>query len=109
MVIMVPGWGTGTLLGQGALHLEIIEGRLRDEWGVAFESGRRRVTYREAFPEGEEHQINEEWRTELHGRPISVRIGLDVRALAPEESGVVGQVGARPVSSGHRAPPFRSG
>ncbi|KAL5487835.1 MEF2 [Sanghuangporus weigelae] len=73
--------------GLGALHLEIIEGRLRDEWGVAFESGRRRVTYREAFPDSGEHHINEEWTTESHGRSISVRIGLDVRTLAPDEPG----------------------
>ncbi|KAL5530204.1 MEF2 [Sanghuangporus sanghuang] len=73
--------------GLGALHLEIIEGRLRDEWGVAFESGRRRVTYREAFPDSGEHRIDEEWTTELHGRSISVRIGLDVRALSPDEPG----------------------
>lgn len=94
--------------GLGALHLEIIEGRLRDEWGVAFESGRRRVTYREAFPDGGELHVKEDWSTDLHGRRVTVHVELDIRALAPDEQGdpqwdgnVVLAKGGRPL----RAPP----
>ncbi|KAI0036754.1 P-loop containing nucleoside triphosphate hydrolase protein [Vararia minispora EC-137] len=43
--------------GLGALHLEIVEGRLRDEWKVNFEFGKRIVSYREGLgdldPQGE--------------------------------------------------------
>ncbi|KIY74017.1 P-loop containing nucleoside triphosphate hydrolase protein [Cylindrobasidium torrendii FP15055 ss-10] len=35
--------------GMGALHLEIVEGRLRDEFGARFEIGERRVSYREGL------------------------------------------------------------
>ncbi|KAI5125020.1 hypothetical protein M0805_007444 [Coniferiporia weirii] len=73
--------------GLGALHLEIIEGRLRDEWGVAFEAGRRRVTYRESFPVGDGISVDDTWSTELQGRNVTVRMGLDVRALREDEVG----------------------
>lgn len=73
--------------GLGALHLEIIEGRLKDEWGVAFEAGRRRVSYREAFAEGLDLDITDSWSTELHGRPVSVNLGLRIRALEENEEG----------------------
>ncbi|EEB87548.1 hypothetical protein MPER_15064, partial [Moniliophthora perniciosa FA553] len=35
--------------GLGALHLEIVEGRLRDEFAARFEFGKRRVNYRESL------------------------------------------------------------
>lgn len=34
--------------GLGALHLEIVESRLREEWKVNCEFGRRRVSFRES-------------------------------------------------------------
>lgn len=73
--------------GLGALHLEIIEGRLRDEWGVAFEAGKRRVTYRESIREGQEVLSDETWRTELNGRPVTVGMQLAIRALHENEEG----------------------
>ncbi|KAH8118320.1 P-loop containing nucleoside triphosphate hydrolase protein [Phellopilus nigrolimitatus] len=73
--------------GLGALHLEIIEGRLRDEWGVAFEAGRRRVTYREAFPDVDEMRVDDRWNTELHGRSVGVHMTFDIRALREGEAG----------------------
>lgn len=73
--------------GLGALHLEIIEGRLRDEWGVAFEAGRRRVTYRESYPIGDEVLVDETWKTELYGKSVNVRMQLAIRALHDNEVG----------------------
>lgn len=73
--------------GLGALHLEIIEGRLKDEWGVAFESGRRRVSYREAFVEGQDLEVEDSWSTELHGRTVNVKVELEIRALEENETG----------------------
>ena len=47
--------------GLGALHLEIVEGRLKEEWGVKVQFGKRRVTYRESFgnedPDGVEERV----------------------------------------------------
>ncbi|KIJ56620.1 hypothetical protein M422DRAFT_773405 [Sphaerobolus stellatus SS14] len=37
------------LFGLGALHLEILEGRLRDEYRVQVQLGKRRVSYREGY------------------------------------------------------------
>ena len=72
--------------GLGALHLEIIEGRLRDEWGVRFEAGRRRVSFRESYG-GLEKKINEDWHTDVHGRKITVKMELKIRALREDEEG----------------------
>lgn len=69
--------------GLGSLHLEIVEGRLRDEWNVNFEFGKRRVSYREGLgllP------INSGAQTaELAGVPISIT--LDIRPLSSDEEG----------------------
>ncbi|KLO18087.1 P-loop containing nucleoside triphosphate hydrolase protein [Schizopora paradoxa] len=72
--------------GLGSLHLEIIEGRLRDEWGVNFESGRRRVTYREGFG-GEEETITKAWNTEVYGKQITISVTFKIRSLSENERG----------------------
>ncbi|KAI9574716.1 P-loop containing nucleoside triphosphate hydrolase protein [Boletus coccyginus] len=49
----------------GALHLEIIEGRLKDEWGAKFEFGNRQIS----------------------GRATTVKIALSVTPLGEDEQG----------------------
>lgn len=75
------------LHGLGALHLEIIEGRLRDEWNVAFESGRRRVSYRERFPNIATSVYRGSWSTEVQGKAIKADIAFAVRPLDEGEDG----------------------
>lgn len=75
--------------GMGSLHLEIVESRLRDEWNVQFEFGRRRVGYREgcgvqAIAEGD---IPGPWQTQIAGKPIDVSVDFDIRPLEEEEKG----------------------
>ena len=70
--------------GLGSLHLEIVEGRLRDEWNVQFEFGKRRVSYREGLsstvlPTDQNETI------EVGGVPISV--SFDIRPLNEEQEG----------------------
>ncbi len=72
--------------GLGSLHLEIIEGRLRDEWGVNFESGRRRVTYREGFG-GDEKTVTSAWQTEVHGRQTTISVSFKIGTLSDDEKG----------------------
>ncbi len=43
-----PDTGQWTLSGMGELHLEVVEGRLRDEYGVRARFGRPGVAFREA-------------------------------------------------------------
>lgn len=73
--------------GLGALHLEIIEGRLRDEWGVAFEAGGRNVSYRETFAEGQQLRIRDSKTVDFQGKSFAVEMWLDIRALRAEETG----------------------
>ncbi|TFK43429.1 P-loop containing nucleoside triphosphate hydrolase protein [Crucibulum laeve] len=73
--------------GLGALHLEIVEGRLRDEWDVNFEFGRRRVSYREGLGAGLPSQGWEIWETDAGGKHITVSIPLDVRPLQEGDEG----------------------
>ncbi|KAF8914008.1 P-loop containing nucleoside triphosphate hydrolase protein [Gymnopilus junonius] len=73
--------------GLGALHLEIVEGRLRDEWKINFEFGRRYVSYRETLgpmPPTEGWNV---WETEIGGKPITVKLPLRIRRLEPNEKG----------------------
>ena len=72
--------------GLGALHLEIIEGRLRDEWGAKFEFGDRQVSYRESTNSVIPAQL-EEWSTEITGKATTVRIALLVAPLGEDEQG----------------------
>jgi elongation factor G len=73
--------------GLGSLHLEIIESRLRDEWGVAFETGPRRVTYRETLDLDKEISHSEVWDADIHGRSVEVKIDMEIRSLGPDEEG----------------------
>ncbi|KAG2757365.1 P-loop containing nucleoside triphosphate hydrolase protein [Suillus brevipes Sb2] len=72
--------------GLGALHLEIVEGRLRDEWDVNFELGSRRVSYRESLGPGLSSNINN-WATEVAGKPVTIKISMTVEPLADNEQG----------------------
>lgn len=72
--------------GLGALHLEIIEGRLKDEWGARFEFGNRQVSYRESTNSSISARL-EEWSTEISGRATTVKIALSVTPLGENEQG----------------------
>lgn len=71
--------------GMGALHLEIVEGRLRDEWNARCEFGKRRVTYREGLGPGEHSQHSNIWRTEHGGKQVDISVTFDVRSLEEHE------------------------
>ncbi|KAG6856341.1 hypothetical protein H0H87_005459 [Tephrocybe sp. NHM501043] len=73
--------------GMGALHLEIVEGRLKDEWGVKFELGQRRVSYREGLGPGPSSPKSDIWQTDSGGKQVEIVVSLDVQPLAPEEKG----------------------
>jgi elongation factor G len=75
--------------GLGALHLEIVERRLHDEWGVRFEFGPRHVSYREGLNAGarEESHANDQWDTESAGKAVSASVELRLRSLAEYEEG----------------------
>lgn len=73
--------------GLGALHLEIVESRLREEWKVEFEFGKRRVSYREGLGSKAVHSQPRSWSTEVSGKPVTAIVDLEVRALAPDEVG----------------------
>ncbi|KAG9317420.1 P-loop containing nucleoside triphosphate hydrolase protein [Chiua virens] len=72
--------------GLGALHLEIIEGRLRGEWGARFEFGSRQVSYRETVDSSIPAR-QEEWSTEIAGKTTTVKIALSVAPLGDDEQG----------------------
>ena len=72
--------------GLGALHLEIVEGRLRNEWNARFEVGQRRVSYREGV--GSEAQASlDAWSTEIGGKKVDVKVDLEVRPAQEDEPG----------------------
>ncbi|KAH9482567.1 Ribosome-releasing factor 2, mitochondrial [Psilocybe cubensis] len=73
--------------GLGALHLEIVEGRLHDEWKVNFEFGRRYVSYREALGPREPSPNWNVWETDIGGKPVTLTAPLKIRALEPDEKG----------------------
>ena len=72
--------------GLGALHLEIVEDRLRNEWNARFEVGQRRVSYREGFG-SEVHTSLDTWFTEIGGKKVDVTIDLEVRPAEEGEPG----------------------
>ena len=74
--------------GLGALHLEIVEGRLKDEWKVKFEFGRRRVSYREGLGFNEPtHDEWNLWESDVGGKHISIKIPIQIRSMEPNEEG----------------------
>lgn len=72
--------------GLGALHLEIVEGRLRDEWGVRFEFGKRSVSYREGLA-CESSSVNDTWSTEIAGKKVEVGVQIALKPLSKDEQG----------------------
>ena len=72
--------------GLGALHLEIVEDRLRNEWNARFEVGQRRVSYREGVGSEVQETLNT-WSTEIGGKKMVVTIDLEVRPAEEEEPG----------------------
>ncbi|KAL0949431.1 hypothetical protein HGRIS_009491 [Hohenbuehelia grisea] len=74
--------------GLGSLHLEIVERRLRDEWGVQFEFGKRRVSYREGLGPGlDPLQLESDTWSPAGANPVTIGLHLKLRALEPEEIG----------------------
>jgi len=73
--------------GLGALHLEIVENKLRTEWNVNFEFGDRRVSYREALGSGVADPEWNNWSAEIAGKKVQVCLPLEVRALEEGEVG----------------------
>lgn len=74
--------------GLGALHLEIVEGRLRDEWNAKFEFGRRRVSYREALGVTEASSLPSDiWSTTIAGKTMQASVAFSIRPLDDDETG----------------------
>lgn len=73
--------------GLGALHLEIVENRLRNEWQVAFEFGKRRVSYREGLGSIPLDPKPTVWKTVIGGKPVQVTVDFNVRAMTENERG----------------------
>ena len=73
--------------GLGALHLEIVDGRLREEWKVNFEFGRRYVSYRESMGPIPPTDGWDTWEADIAGKSVSVKLPLQVRRLGPNEKG----------------------
>lgn len=73
--------------GLGALHLEIVEGRLRDEWKVNFEFGKRYVSYRETLGPNAPAEGWNIFQTEHNGKPLSINMPFKVEPLDPEVKG----------------------
>ena len=71
----------------GSLHLEIVEGRLKDTWRVNFEFGKRFVSYREGLGSSEPSDDWTLWRAEVNGKPVSVKVPLKIRAMEEGEEG----------------------
>jgi elongation factor G len=83
------GTHEGQLLvhGLGALHLEIVERRLREEWDANFEFGRQRVSYREGLAPSAIGEHVGIWNTEIAGKPTTIGVTLDLRPLEEGEEG----------------------
>ncbi|KAH8105904.1 translation elongation factor 2 [Cristinia sonorae] len=73
--------------GLGALHLEIVEGRLRDEWKVNFEFGSRRVSYREGLGSAVVSPVPNSWTMDHNGKQVNVLVDFSIRPLDPDEKG----------------------
>lgn len=73
--------------GLGALHLEIVENKLRTEWNVNFEFGQRRVSYREGLGLGEGPAEWNAWKGEVAGKPAAVTIPIEIRPMEESEIG----------------------
>jgi elongation factor G len=69
----------------GALHLEIVEGRLKDEWGAKCEIGRRRVAYRESIGPDDSQPSLVEWTTNVGGKNVTASVSFSLRPLLDNE------------------------
>ncbi|KAK2466295.1 hypothetical protein APHAL10511_001937 [Amanita phalloides] len=67
--------------GLGSLHLEIIEGRLRNEWKAQFQFGKRQVSYREGLGSTPNPRDVMAWQTDVGGKRVSITVDLDVGSL----------------------------
>jgi elongation factor G len=67
--------------GLGALHLEIIEGRLRDEWAANFEFGKRQVAYREGLGRLQPKSEAPWWSGHAKGASVSATIDFSLHIL----------------------------
>ncbi|CAG7848607.1 Ribosome-releasing factor 2, mitochondrial {ECO:0000255/HAMAP-Rule:MF_03059} Short=RRF2mt {ECO:0000255/HAMAP-Rule:MF_03059}; AltName: Full=Elongation factor G 2, mitochondrial {ECO:0000255/HAMAP-Rule:MF_03059}; Short=EF-G2mt {ECO:0000255/HAMAP-Rule:MF_03059}; Short=mEF-G 2 {ECO:0000255/HAMAP-Rule:MF_03059}; Flags: Precursor [Serendipita indica DSM 11827] len=74
--------------GLGALHLEIVDGRLREEFGAQCTLGKRRVSYKETFSKAEEVAESMTWDKDVLGKPARAFVELSVRRLAEDENGL---------------------
>ncbi|KAG5648960.1 hypothetical protein DXG03_000309 [Asterophora parasitica] len=73
--------------GMGALHLEIVEGRLKDEWNARFEVGKRRVSYREGLGPDKPAPNSNLWQTDAGGKQVDISVTFDIRSLQEGEIG----------------------
>jgi elongation factor G len=73
--------------GLGSLHLEIVERRLKDEWGVNFEFGKQRVSYREGLVAMDDAVEEGEWTANVAGKPVPLQLTLSLRPLIEGETG----------------------
>jgi elongation factor G len=73
--------------GLGALHLEIVEGRLRDEWGAKCEFGPRRVAYRESIGPDEFQPSIVDWTTNVGGKNVTATVSFSLQPLLDSEIG----------------------
>lgn len=73
--------------GMGALHLEIVEGRLRDEWNARFEFGKRHVAYREGLGPGDLRSNSDSWQINIGGKQADISVSFIVRPLQVNEEG----------------------
>ena len=75
--------------GLGALHLEIVEGRLKDEWGARCEFGQQRVAYRESIgpDEDESRPPIVDWTTSVGGKNVTASVSFSLRPLHDNEAG----------------------
>jgi elongation factor G len=80
--------------GLGALHLEIVERRLKDEWKVNFEFGRRYVSFREGLGPKLATPDWNLWKREINGKYISLKV--------PRHSPQNGTIRARTPSMGRK-------
>ncbi|KAG8969977.1 Ribosome-releasing factor 2, mitochondrial [Tulasnella sp. 419] len=80
--------------GLGALHLEIVEGRLKEEWGAKLNFGKRRVSYRESFGNESEEGVEFSWRweKEVGAKKLGATVDLVVRKLEEHEDAGIGAV-----------------
>jgi elongation factor G len=72
--------------GLGALHLEIVEGRLREEWDVRFQVGKRRVSYREGLGPEKSASTPDTYSQVIAGTTLAARVDLELRSLLEGET-----------------------